>query len=181
MLIQGKGVGNMTKYIKKLVYVLVACVLITFVNSILFWLELALLILPNYVDLSNYVSSDTLIFILDRIFYIMSAANFIISICAYAYVGMKVWGTNNIIFELIMLFVQFLIACPGLIVIHCEIFGGWEYIACTFLSSWGTLIASLYNTIFKYIIALFPSLCMFIGYIIKVVYEKQSVKNSRHS
>lgn len=165
MLIQGKGVGNMTKYMKKIIYVLVACMIITFVNALLFWLELVSLIMPNYA------SSDTLIFISGPMFYIMSAANFIISICAYAYVGMKVWGTNNIIFEIIMLFVPFLIACPGLIIIHCKIFDGWEYIACTFLSSWGTLIMSLYNTVFKYIIALFPSVCMAIGYIIKVIHK----------
>ena len=170
MLTQDKGVGNMTKYIKKLVYVLAACVLIAFANALLFWLELVSLIMPNYVG------SDALIFIAGPMFYIMSAANFIISVCAYAYVGMKVRETNNIIFEIIMLFVPFLIACPGLIIIHCETFGGWEYIAWTFLSSWGTLIASLHNAVFKYIIAIFPSVCMSIGYIIKVVHEHQRGK-----
>ena len=73
MLTQDKGVGNMTKYIKKLVYVLAACVLIAFANALLFWLELVSLIMPNYV------SSDALIFIAGPMFYIMSAANFIIS------------------------------------------------------------------------------------------------------
>ena len=166
MLKQGKGVGNMTKYMKKLAYILVACVLIIFANALLFWIELVSLIMPNYA------SSNVLIFISGLMFYIMSAANFIISVCAYAYVGMKVRGTNSIIFEIIMLFVPFLLACPGLIIIYCEICDGWEYLAWTFLSSWGTLIVSLHNTVFKYIIAIFPSVCMVIGYIIKVVYEK---------
>lgn len=57
MLKQGKGVGNMTKYMKKLAYILVACVLITFANALLFWIEVVSLIMPNYV------SSDALIFI----------------------------------------------------------------------------------------------------------------------
>ena len=147
-------------------------IIITFINSLLLILELLLSITPLFIRFPSELPINTVILI-------MIGMNFIISVLAYVYVGIKLQKTNNIIFDIIITLLPFIFACPGLIIINCNISNGWEYVAFLSIPSWGTLIISLYNTFFKYIIAIFPSICISIGYIIKYIKERRSKNNNQ--
>ena len=161
----------MTKYIKPFVYSLAAYIIITFVNSLLLILELVLSIAPLYIKFTDEVP-------LNEIVLIMIGLNFVISILSYVYVGIKLPKTNNIIFDIILILLPFILSCPWLVIMNCHISTAWDYLSFLFISSLGTLIISTYSSLFQYIAAIFPSICISIGYIIKHVKGRRVSKKN---
>ena len=166
MLTLNKGVGSVAKYIKIIMYVLTAYIIITIINSALLCFEFALAMAPDVIGVPNDWDIDTVV-------WIMIGINFVISAFSYIYAGMKMLKTNCIAFNVVMLFLPFVFACIGCIILELEAYDGWGVMACILNSSLGIFIIFVHNSFIKYAVAIFPSVCMTVGYIIKTVHKRE--------
>lgn len=156
----------MAKYMKTSLYVLTAHIIITIINSLLLYFEFALAMIPDTIGFPNDWDVDTAVWIIIGI-------NFMISAFSYIYTGMKMLKTNCIAFNVVMMFLPFVFACIGCIILECETHDGWGFMAYILNSSLGIFIMFVHDSFMKYAVAIFPSVCMSIGYLIKTIHERK--------
>ena len=157
----------MTKYMKTFLYVLTAHIIITIINSLLLYFEFALAMVPNAIGFSNDWNINAAIWILIGI-------NFVISVFSYIHVGLKSLKRNCIAFNVAMSFLPFVFACIGCMMLDLGVYDGWDFVACVLNSSLGIFIMFVYDSFVKYMVALLPSVCISIGYIIKALKERKT-------
>lgn len=156
MLIQGREGGNMNKYIKTIIYVLVAYIIICVINSLLFSIEFILGMAPEVIYFPKDWDIDVAIWILVGI-------NFVISVFTYIHVGVKFPKTNNTCFDTLIILLPFVLSNVCLIIMNYNVY--LECMGWVLNSSLGMLTMALDDSPIKYAIALFPSVCIFIGYV----------------
>ena len=157
----------MTKYIRSFIYLLTAYIIITIINSLLLYFEFAIAMAPDVIGFPNDWDLDVAIWILIGI-------NFMISAFSYIHVGLRSLKTNCIAFNGAMIFLPFVFACIGCIMLDLGAHDGWDFVAYALNSSLGIFIMFVYDSFIKYMVAVLPSVCISIGYIIKVVKERKS-------
>lgn len=155
----------MTKIIKITVYILIAYVVINIINSILLSVEFVLVMAPDVVHFSigSYINI---------IMWIMIGIHFFISMLAYIYVGIKAPKTNTVIFDVVIVLLPAVFSCLCLTMTNYNIFN-FKYLVWVLNSSLGILIMFTYHSLIGYIIAVFPSICIFIGYIIELLGKRR--------
>lgn len=100
---------------------------------------------------------------IDAVIWILVSINFIISSFTYIRVGIKIPKTNKMLFDILIILLPFVLSSLCLIMVNHDIYV--QYIVWGLNSSLGILIMFLYNSPIKYAISIFPSVCIFIGYV----------------
>lgn len=145
----------MTKYIKTFVYMLAAYIIICIINSLVLSIEFILAMAPGAIHFPSDWDIDMAIWILVGI-------NVVISLFTYIRVGIKIPKTNNVFFDILIIFLPFVLSSLCLIMVNDNIYV--QYIVWGFNSSMGILSMFLHNSPIRYAISVFPSVCIFIGY-----------------
>lgn len=157
----------MSKNLKMFLYMLVSHMLITFINFLLLCLELTLSDPPITEHFPGNLDIDMVIWMLIAISAVFTAFS-------YTAVGMKVQRTDNIVFNVAMVLLPSVFTCAGCVIMELEAHA-WQELLAMFLDSlFGILVLYLYDSAVKYVIAICPSICMVIGYIIKLYKERKS-------
>ena len=159
----------MSKNLRMFLYVLISHMLITFINFLLLCLELTLSDSPITEHFPGNLDIDMMIWML-------IAISAVFTVFSYTAVGMQVQRTDNTVFNVAMVLLPSVFTYAG-----CVIMGltsrTWLELSAMFLDSlFGIFVLYLYDSAVKYVIAICPSICMSIGYIIKLVHKKQNGK-----
>ena len=162
----------MNKNLKILIFVFTAYIIITYVNALMLILEIMTAVITymlDYGDTNLITAAEIILLVL----------NFVVSIFAYGFVGTRIARENNKLLSAAMILLPSILSLPWAIILSCDVFRSWNYtiIAYVFLPSCGMLVGLESSVLDKYLVAVLPSIYIFLGYIIMLGKEKYRAKH----